>query len=633
MTTATSEPAPVQEVSAFEKRVGHPPGLFVLFFAEMWERFSYYGMRALLVFYMIKGFLGYDDNRAYAVYGAYTSLVYMTPFIGGMIADHVLGPRRAVVIGGALMAAGHLLMTIEHSLAFFAALALLICGNGFFKPNISTMVGSLYGADATARRDGGFTLFYMGINLGAALAPLLCGYVGETFGWHYGFGLATIGMLTGLAIFVAPTRATQVLIGAGALATAAGLVLKTVGRDSLVAVVNLPIALALVVAAGFALVALGHGAIAAELGAPPKREGVGRKQNIVLVSTMLFVPVAGLLVHFHRIGGGLLGVFGIAAVAYVVVEALRSPKVDRDRLFVLLVMYFFSVLFWAFFEQAGSSMNNFADRNVDRVVEQRRIGSADVGKTLEIRVNQEQLGYPRGGKPFTLDQLDALRDAERKSDGKHEATRVAWPVTQRHVGMGVGGTEVPASEFQAANPLFILVFGLVFTALWGFLGKRRLEPSTPVKFALGLLQVGLGFGALWWGAREADARGMVAASWLILAYLLHTTGELCLSPVGLSMVTKLSPARMVSTMMGGWFLATAFSEYLAGLIATLTGVSHGGEQQKTIPVPLDTVNVYGDVFGRLAIAGCAAALLLFLLAPLLSRGMHPEAPFTGEGKR
>ena len=188
--------------------LGHPTGLFTLFFAEMWERFSYYGMRALLVFYMIKGFLKYSDGDAYTVYGAYTALVYMTPFFGGMLADRLLGARRAVVFGGLLMAAGHLMMTIENSLAFYTALAMLILGNGFFKPNISAMVGALY-PEGSRKRDGGFTLFYMGINLGAAMSPLLCGYIGETFGWHYGFGLATIGMITGTAIFVAPSLLAQ----------------------------------------------------------------------------------------------------------------------------------------------------------------------------------------------------------------------------------------------------------------------------------------------------------------------------------------------------------------------------------------------------------------------------------------
>jgi POT family proton-dependent oligopeptide transporter len=208
---------------------GHPVGLFTLFFAEMWERFSYYGMRALLVLFMIKGFLEFDDKYAYIVYGAYTSLVYMTPFFGGLLADKLLGARRAVVFGGLLMAAGQLTLMAAgrtgapnlDSWAFYVALALLICGNGFFKPNISTIVGTLYPKNST-RRDGGFTIFYMGVNLGAALSPLLCGYVGETYGWHWGFGMAAVGMLTGLAVFVMPTLITQILVMSGVVAAVAG---------------------------------------------------------------------------------------------------------------------------------------------------------------------------------------------------------------------------------------------------------------------------------------------------------------------------------------------------------------------------------------------------------------------------
>ena len=196
----SNQPSP-EQIAEQKTLFGHPTGLYMLFFAEMWERFSYYGMRALLVLYIIKGFLQKGDGEAYAIYGAYTSLVYATPFIGGMIADKLLGARRAVILGGLLMAAGHLVMTIESEQPFFIALALLIVGNGFFKPNISTIVGSLY-PDGSPQRDAGFTIFYIGINLGAAMAPLLCGYVGEKYGWHYGFGLATIGMLVGLAVFV-----------------------------------------------------------------------------------------------------------------------------------------------------------------------------------------------------------------------------------------------------------------------------------------------------------------------------------------------------------------------------------------------------------------------------------------------
>ena len=307
-------------------------------------------------------------------------------------------------------------------------------------------------------------------------------------------------------------------------------------------------------------------------------------------------------------------------------------------MFVVLILTFFSILFWAFFEQAGSSMNNFADRNVDRAQESRLVSSEEVGETIAFRVaikttdaalislpllSQEQLGYRHGNETFNMTRLSDLRDAVQKGeDGA--TTQVNWTLTNDHIGMGIleaGQSEMPASEFQAANAIFILIFGLVFTAVWGFLRHRGWEPSTPVKFALGLLQVGLGFILLWYGIKIADARGMVGMIWLILAYLLHTTGELCLSPVGLSMVTKLSPTRIVSTVMGSWFLATAFSNYVASLIAMLTRVSHGEESQ-VVPPPIETVGIYGEVFGKIAITALVSSLILFAITPILKRWMH-----------
>lgn len=619
---------------------GHPVGLYTLFFAEMWERFSYYGMRALLVLYMIKGFLKMNDGAAYAVYGAYTALVYATPFIGGMLADRLLGARRAVVLGGLLMAAGHLLMTIESRVSFYGALALLIAGNGFFKPNISTIVGSLYPA-GDPKRDGGFTIFYMGINLGAAMSPLVCGYVGETYGWHYGFGLATAGMLVGVAVFVAPIRLTQALIGLGALATAAAMLFLQNNVYQLL--VNLFVGVSLVVAAGAAFVALGKGGLPAEAGAPPA-EARGRSHWPVYAGVALAIPVFSLLVQRNEIAGWMLTIFGGAAFVWLIFQAVKSSQVERERLFVVLILMFFSLLFWAFFEQAGSSVNNFTDRNVDRVIEARTASAEDVGHSLELRVpletadpalkalpplTQEQLGRSGGqpavreGKPFTLSDLDALRSAASASTARDQTVR-SWQVAPTDVGMGIGGAEIPASLFQAANPIFIITFGLLFTFLWSFLAARGREPSTPVKFSLGLLQLGLGFGALWYGAESADARGMVSVVWLLLGYLLHTTGELCLSPVGLSMVTKLSPGRIVSTVMGAWFLATAFSNFLAGLIAQLTGVHGDGGEAQVIPPPTGTVHLYGDVFGQIGVVAIGSALICLALSPLLRRWMHAD---------
>jgi POT family proton-dependent oligopeptide transporter len=615
----------VLDVTNQPQLLGHPVGLFTLFFAEMWERFSYYGMRALLVFYMIKGFLGYGDSQAYAVYGAYAALVYATPFIGGMLADKLLGARKAVVLGGLLMAAGHLLMTIENHYAFFGALALLIAGNGFFKPNISTIVGSLY-PKGSGKRDAGFTIFYIGINLGAALAPLLCGYVGETYGWHYGFGLATIGMLAGVAIFVAPRTLTQALIVVGALAVAASMVYFG-QNDKLMLAVNAPVGLALIVAAFIAAAAVGKGGLPKEAGRPekaPKRS----HEFMVYLGTLLSVPVLALLVQRNEIVGYCLTAFGILALGTILVAAIRSQRVERERLFVVLIMMFFSMLFWAFFEQAGSSVNNFTDRNVDRVVQASKFTEDQVGQTIEVPVNQALVGLRRpDGTIVSLTEIEKAVEEYREANnlkGTPARPNIQWTVLPEHVGKEYGGSEVKATVFQAVNPVCIMIFGLVFSSLWTFLGKRRLEPSTPVKFALGLAQLGLGFIVFWYAGQQATDRGMTSMAFLVLGYALHTTGELCLSPVGLSMVTRLSPTRMVSTVMGGWFLATAFSNYLAGLIATLTGVGHGEEGAKVLPPPQETVDIYASVFGKIGIAACVSAVIVLALSPLLTKWMHRE---------
>ncbi|HTQ08391.1 MAG TPA: hypothetical protein VMI54_31265, partial [Polyangiaceae bacterium] len=305
--------------------------------------------------------------------------------------------------------------------------------------------------------------------------------------------------------------------------------------------------------------------------------------------------------------------------AYLGRQLFALERVARERLLVVLVLTFFSMLFWAFFEQAGSSINNFTDRNVDRVAEHRHVTAAEVGKTLELSPTQEQVGYDNGTALFTLQDLDRLRAQHEKDP----SFRVPWTVTARDVGMGIAerADEVPASVFQAANAGFILILGLVLTALWGALGRRGLEPSTPAKFALGLAQLSLGFVALWYGAHSANGRGMVAVAWLLLAYLLHTTGELCLSPVGLSMITKLTPKVLVSTVMGTWFLASAFAEYLAAIISQFTGVSEGASEPR-VPIPQETVLVYGNVFGKIALASMLGAAVCFALTPWLRRFMH-----------
>jgi len=647
MASPTSN-APQLDLSKQAEFAGHPTGLFMLFFAEMWERFSYYGMRALLVLYIIKGFLSRSDGDAYAIYGAYAGMVYATPFIGGVLADKILGSRRAVILGGVLMAAGHLLMTIESEIPFFGALALLIVGNGFFKPNISTIVGSLY-PDGSPKKDAGFTIFYIGINLGAAAAPLICGYVGETYGWHYGFGLATIGMLVGLAVFVMPTAITRFVILATALLSGAGMIYTQLDKSIYELGAMGFVALFLMAAGVVAFMAIGKGGLPEGAGEPADPEALNRPvlgipaQYLIYGASFLVVPViAGLMlmdgqlgkmatvpvlgIELRLIGIVMLLVGGIGFGA-IVMETLKATRIEAQRMVVVMVLMFFSMLFWAFFEQAGSSINLFTDRNVDRVFETEVVSADQVGQTITVDVTQELNGRTMGDKTITMADIDGWREDKQAT--------VDWPVSEDDVGMGTKGSEVAASAFQAANPVYIMIFGLVFSALWTMLGKRGLEPSTPVKFALGIGQLGLGFGALWYGAAACNEFGIVGMSWLMIAYLLITTGELCLSPVGLSMVTKLSPRRIVSMVMGAWFLATAFSNYLSAIIAQFTGVGHGGGESDVLPPPIETVGVYGEVFGIIAVTAGVSAVIVLALSPFLTKWMHegvedPEAAAAGQ---
>ena len=507
--------------------MGHPRGLFQLFFAEMWERFSYYGMRALLIFYLTKHFL-FDDGAAAGIQSTYGSLVYLTPVIGGLVADRWLGARRAVIFGAVLLCCGHLGMAIEGPPAtlvdgavnrdtwslqvFYMSLALIIVGVGFLKANISTMVGQLYAA-GDVRRDGGFTLFYMGINLGAFLSALICGYLGETYGWRYGFGLAGVGMLAGLITFIR-------------------------GGETLLAV-GLPPDLRALRAPLFA--------------------GISREQ-LIYGAGVLAVGVAWVLMQWRDAVGGLLLLTGAASAVGVIVYAFwRCTAVERDRLLVLLLLIVVSVVFWALFEQAGTSINLFTDRNVDREI---------------------------------------------------------------------AGVTIAASQFQSVNPGFILLLAPVFSMLWPWLAARGWEPGTPAKFALAVVQVGLGFVALVAGAARADSAHLVGLAWLVLAYLLHTTGELCLSPVGLSAVTKLSVPRIAGFMMGVWFLASAFSSYAAGMIAKLMAVSSADGE---IADPGLALATYAQTFESLAWIAVAIGLLLLLISPWLGRRIGPDAaPVTGD---
>ena len=475
--------------------LGHPAGLFVLFGAEMWERFCFYGMRTLLVLYMVQGFLTYGDDKAYGVYGSYNSLVYLTPILGGLLADKLLGYRKAIMLGAVFMAVGEFSLLVQQPMFFYAGMAMLIVGNGFFKPNISTIVGKLY-PDGDPRRDGGFTIFYMGINIGAFLSTTICGFVGERFGWHYGFGLAGIGMLLGLIIF-----------GAG----------------------------------GNLLMGHGHA----------KDPAKARKYfPLVILGSLAVIPIITLLLQNHRAVEYLLIVAAVSVFGYLMYAAYREDLVQRHKMFVIMVLAFFHMIFWAFFEQAGSSLTLFTERNVNR---------------------------------------------------------------------DLFGWEFPTTWGQSFNPIFIVIFAPIFAALWVFLSKRKMNPSIPNKFTLGLLQVGLGFAVLVVAAKLISVAGLVPLWTLVFCYMLHTTGELCLSPVGLSMVTKLAPSRMTGLVMGAWFLSIAGAHSVAAAIARLTGGAGGNGESADAVIGL---GIYSGVFTQIFIGAMIAAVALFALSPILKKWLH-----------
>jgi len=483
----------------------HPKGLFILFFAEMWERFSYYGMRALLVLYLTKHFL-FDKQEAYGLYGAYTTLVYITPVIGGILADRYLGPRKAVLIGAILLVLGHLGMAVEGEPVldaadrsatvmniFYMSLALIIAGVGFLKANISTIVGELY-KKGDERRDGAFTIFYVGINLGAFGGSLIAGYLGETYGWKYGFGLAGIGMLAGLIVFM---WGRPLLEGAG----------ESPNPELL----------------------------------KKKRFAGLSTEWLIYLGTFLATIFIWWVVRDQGTVGVLLSLAGLIVVSYILYRSVFTLKAHaRNRIIAAMFLISVQVLFWGLFEQAGSSLSLFTDEAVDR---------------------------------------------------------------------NIMGQEIKTSVFQSLNAMYIVLLGPLFAALWIWLGKRGLDPSAPAKFGLGVIQLGLGFLVLVWGASAAGSN-LTPVIFIFLIYLLHTTGELCLSPVGLSAMTRLSTPNMVGLIMGTWFLASGAGNFVASMIAQATAAEGGGTEQ--------VLSVYSNV-GWMAVA---VGVGLIVISPLIKKMMH-----------
>ena len=533
---------------------GHPKGLFYLFFAELWERFSYYGMRALLTLYMVNEFFLYitdevaREEMSIGIFAAYGSLVYATPVIGGMIADKYIGFKKSIMLGGILMALGHFFMAFYfdaedftnglfgfpindiNGFFFYSALALLIVGNGFFKPNISTMVGRLYN-EGDSRRDSGFTIFYMGINIGAFLAPLACGYLGmsENWGWHYGFGAAGIGMLIGLIFF---------------------------WRGIEDGVFN------------------NNGNQPDEY-KDKKMYGLRTDYFFYLVAILL-VPISAFLVRYNafevigelHLHSSILIALLVIILAIIGKNMISLSKIENLRLVTVLVLTLFITVFWSFFELAGTAITLFAERNVNLVL-------------------------------------------------------------------------LNASQTNAINPGYIMFLAIPFSLMWVGLAKAQKNPITPIKFALGILQLGLGFLVFAMSAQFMDAAGKTPFIFLMVGYFLMTTGELFISPIGLSKVTELSPKKMTAFMMGVYFLSSSFAHYISKFIAnaTITGSDEipepgfmtsmienitgfaGATTDSTIEGIQSLLN-YTSVFTQVGVVAIGMAILAFILTPILKKWMN-----------
>ncbi|MEM6907265.1 MAG: oligopeptide:H+ symporter [Pseudomonadota bacterium] len=488
-----------------EEILGHPKGLYMLFFAEMWERFSFYGMRALLTLYLTKHWL-YSDGSANLIYGAYGSLVYITPVLGGWLADRYLGQRKAVLFGAILLTLGHLFMAFEGDGSgfendptlnvFWLALAFIIVGSGFLKANISVLVGQLY-PRTDIRRDSAYTIFYMGINLGAATGVLIAAFLGETVSWALGFGLAGVGMLLGLVVFII---GKPLLRGNGEPPVPAKLKEKVAG-------INLEWLL----------------------------YGVG----------LLGVGMIWWLIQYQSLVGGLLLISGIILLGYVLFESFKLDKEARDRVYAMIFLILLQPLFWGLFEQAGGSVNLFTDRHVDRGA-------------------------------------------------------------------------IPTTFFQSVNPIYIILLGPLFAMLWQWLAQIGKEPSTPAKMGLGIAQMGLAFIVMVWGAETFSTTNdagaiMMPVLFLFIFYLLSTTGELCLSPVGLSAMNRLSVKHMASLMMAAFFFGTAGGQFVAGFMGSLMGEGEGGNMTRE-----GALNAYWTM----GLVALVVGLVVVVISPLVKRLMH-----------
>lgn len=510
---------------------GHPKGLYLLFVTEMWERFSYYGMRALFMLYMVQALL-FDKEMASQVYGSYTGLVYLTPLIGGYIADRYWGNRRSIVIGAVTMAIGQFLLFLSacyfHHIEMakylmFCGLGLLILGNGFFKPNISTMVGQLYTAD-DSRKDAAFTIFYMGVNVGSTLAPLVCGLVGNTghpedFKW--GFLVSCLGMLLAAMVFQA-FKNKYICDPEG---NPVGM--PPARQDA----------------------ATGKAHATAGSGQQNQKRTFLMGAGIVLLTLLFSVNWSGDAAHLFADADwiGSLIYATVIVMPLVIITDKSLTRTEQVRIGVIYIIAFFVIFFWAAYEQAGASLTFFADEQTDRTI---------------------------------------------------------------------GGWEMPAAYFQSFNPIMIVTLAPLFAAFWSFLGRHGIEPSSPRKQAIGLFLLSMGYLFIAFGVKNVEPGVKVSMIWLTGLYLIHTMGELCLAPIGLSLVYKLSPARFSSLLMGVWYLSTSAANKFAGLLSGF--YPEKGISKSFMGYPIE--NLY-DFFMLFVFMSGTAAVILFLLSGKLQKMM------------
>ncbi len=563
--------------------IGHPAGLFVLFFTEMWERFSYYGMRALLVLFLTSSLFdegwAWPREQALALYGTYTSLVYITPILGGYIADRYMGYRNAVVLGALIMTIGHACMALDTPFTLYLGLFFLVAGNGFFKPNMTSIISHLY-VNHPEKKDGAYTIFYMGVNAGAFLGILLCGYVGEQIGWHWGFGLAGIFMFFGMLQFY---FAQNIFGEVGKKPLKENKEVVYEDKDDKLNPFTVIDKILIVVSSVIGLVWI-----------------INDPMSKIGNTNILDFTVAGME------GSNFMILFALILFIFLLVtRILRYSEVVRDKMIAISIFAFFTVFFWAAFEQAGGSMTIFAADYTDRVL------AGDSANIFRI-VNTLITIIPLAIITWVLYKLfqQTFKDYALSNIFLGISFVIVWII----VGFMLynqylqENPEVPASWFSVLNSLFIIIFAPLFSKLW----ESKYNPSVAVKYGMGLILLGAGFLSLAYGASGIPTGAKVAAVsmiWLVFAYLFHTLGELCLSPVGLSYLSKLVPGRMIAFMFGIWYLAIAIGNKLAG---TTGGMIDSITEEHSLSF----------FFLLFFFIPAGAGVLIILMRPLLRKLMH-----------